>query len=252
MFKRKLAALEYHHPNTFNINSEEECRSLVVWLEDQKIRLYKIEDREALRDVKNENWSKGLTKYLTDLQCPLKSKQKSSVLDWLLSHAIRLEYADNAHKYNSPAKEERQAAASGKTDVSDELLNLTVDNPDLKAGVMSLARLLNLPEHHDQYVLLQAIQALIESRLSKEGIQEASEKKKGDKKKEPTDIISLRTADLGFDTGDSAVNEAAKVLRLLHISELRDLQTKINEAIVRVQAITANPKTDQRLGQVGR
>jgi hypothetical protein len=50
---------------------------------------------------------------------------------------------------------------------------------------------------------------------------------------------------------DSAVNEAAKILRLLHVAELRDLQTKINEAIVRVQAITANPKTDQKLGRVG-
>jgi hypothetical protein len=29
------------------------------------------------------------------------------------------------------------------------------DDPDLKAGVTSLARLLNLPEHHDQFVLLQ-------------------------------------------------------------------------------------------------
>ena len=45
--------------------------------------------------------------------------------------------------------------------------------------------------------------------------------------------------------------EAAKILRLLHIQELRELQTKINEAIVQVQALTANPKTDARLGKVG-
>ena len=51
---------------------------------------------------------------------------------------------------------------------------------------------------------------------------------------------------------DYILDEAAKVLRLLHISELRDLQTKINEAIVAVQTITANPKTDQKLGKVGR
>ena len=50
---------------------------------------------------------------------------------------------------------------------------------------------------------------------------------------------------------DSAVNEAAKIIRLLHVTELRDLQTRINEAIVAVQAITANPKTDQSLGQIG-
>ena len=50
---------------------------------------------------------------------------------------------------------------------------------------------------------------------------------------------------------DSAVNEAAKIIRLLHVTELRELQTRINEAIVAVQTITANPKTDQSLGRVG-
>ena len=50
---------------------------------------------------------------------------------------------------------------------------------------------------------------------------------------------------------DPVLNDAAKVLRLLHVAELRDLQTKINEIIVAVQKLTANPKTDQRLGKVG-
>jgi RLL motif-containing protein 1 len=51
---------------------------------------------------------------------------------------------------------------------------------------------------------------------------------------------------------DNVLNEAAKVLRLLHIQELRDLQTKINETIVSLQTITANPKTDSSLGRVGK
>ena len=51
---------------------------------------------------------------------------------------------------------------------------------------------------------------------------------------------------------DPAVEEAAKVIRLLHLHELRDLQTQINKAIVLVQKLTANPKTDQSLGKVGR
>lgn len=51
---------------------------------------------------------------------------------------------------------------------------------------------------------------------------------------------------------DAVINEAAQILRLLHIEELRELQTKINEAIVAVQAIIADPKTDHRLGKVGR
>lgn len=52
--------------------------------------------------------------------------------------------------------------------------------------------------------------------------------------------------------GDKSVSEAAKVLRLLHIKELRNLQTSINELIVAVQTVTANPKTDQSLGKVGK
>ena len=58
--------------------------------------------------------------------------------------------------------------------------------------------------------------------------------------------------DCGFDLEDSSLSEAVKVLRLLHIKELRHLQTSINELIVAVQAVTANPKTDQSLGKVGK
>ena len=38
----------------------------------------------------------------------------------------------------------------------------------------------------------------------------------------------------------------------MYIHDLRELQTKINECIVAVQTITANPKTDTKLGKVGR
>ena len=62
----------------------------------------------------------------------------------------------------------------------------------------------------------------------------------------------FREFGLGFETGDPVVNDAAKILRLLHIQDMRALQTRINECIVAIQAITANPKTDTRLGKVGR
>ena len=55
-----------------------------------------------------------------------------------------------------------------------------------------------------------------------------------------------------FSFSDYIINEAAKILRLLHIKDLRELQSQINYAIVAVQAITANPKTDSRLGKIGR
>lgn len=35
------------------------------------------------------------------------------------------------------------------------IIMIAVDNPDLKAGVASLSRMLNLPEHPDHFVLLE-------------------------------------------------------------------------------------------------
>ena len=51
---------------------------------------------------------------------------------------------------------------------------------------------------------------------------------------------------------DYITAEAAKSLRLLHVKELRELQNSVNQAIVTVQALTANPKTDTKLGKVGK
>ena len=45
--------------------------------------------------------------------------------------------------------------------------------------------------------------------------------------------------------------KAARVLKLLYLSDLRALQSGINAAIVDCQQFTINPKTDSRLGKVG-
>ena len=41
---------------------EQDFRNLVVWLEDQKIRLYRIEDRKALRNTDSKEWSNAFKK----------------------------------------------------------------------------------------------------------------------------------------------------------------------------------------------
>jgi len=67
------------------------------------------------------------------------------------------------------------------------------------------------------------------------------------------DPTADRTASIYFRLGglvglgrrlDDAMDRACKVLRLLHITDLRDLQTRINELIVKVQSLTADPKTN--------
>lgn len=53
-------------------------------------------------------------------------------------------------------------------------------------------------------------------------------------------------------TESTIINQPSDVLNLLFVQDLRELQTKINEALVAVQNVTANPRTDTKLGQVGR
>ncbi|XP_072895938.1 RNA transcription, translation and transport factor protein [Hemitrygon akajei] len=242
MFRRKLAALEYHNSGVFDCKDEVAFRNLIVWLEDQKIRHYKIEERGNLRNVQNNEWPKHFEKYLADVNCPFKANERQENIDWLLGLAVRLEYSDNVDKYkNCTADNVRNDTPKG----TDPLINLDVNNPDFKAGVMALANLLQIQRHDDYLVMLKAIRILVQERLSPEAIAKANRIKEGF-------TVSLEKHLLGFDTGDATLNEAARVLRLLHIEELRDLQTRINEAIVAVQSIIADPKTDHRLGKVGR
>lgn len=82
----------------------------MLWLEDQKIRHYKIEDREGLRQIKNNDWQKYFDKYLKDLACPIPINKSMECFEWLLSFAVRLEYSDNVDKYNSVTTEVKKQA----------------------------------------------------------------------------------------------------------------------------------------------
>jgi RLL motif containing protein 1 len=56
----------------------------------------------------------------------------------------------------------------------------------------------------------------------------------------------------GMNQQDADVEQAARILRLLQIQSIREMQTIINETIVECQdLITTAPKTDTKLGKVG-
>nr|XP_048272962.1 RNA transcription, translation and transport factor protein-like [Myodes glareolus] len=171
-------------------------------------------------------------------------QEQQEAIDWLLGLAVRLEYGDNTEKYKDLVPDNRKSNDNTAKN-AEPLINLDVNNPDFKAGVMALANLLQIQRHDDYLVMLKAICILVQERLTQDAVAKANQTKEGLP-------VALDKHILGFDTGDAVLNEAAQILRLLHIEELRELQTKINEAIVAVQAIIADPKTDHRLGKVGR
>lgn len=65
-----------------------------MWLEDHKIRHYKIEQRKALKQLQEPNWPSVFKKYLSDLKCPFPPQSVASVVDWLLGLSVQLEYSD--------------------------------------------------------------------------------------------------------------------------------------------------------------
>ncbi|XP_013080615.2 RNA transcription, translation and transport factor protein-like [Biomphalaria glabrata] len=246
MFKRKLLALECSEVDRFDINDEGRFRALVLWLEDQKIRHLKIEDREPLRNLASNEWNKAFQSYLTEINSPHDGSDRKALLDWLLGYAIRLEYGDQVDKYKSATPEsfkERKEQQLSKS--INPLDNLDFNSPEFKAGITSLAMMLQIPPHSNHLEMLKAICIVIKEKFTQEAIDSAG------KTKEKDEHIPLDKTELGFEAGDYIITEAAKILRLLHLRDLRDLQTHINQAIVAVQAITANPKTDSRLGKVG-
>jgi RLL motif-containing protein 1 len=94
MLRNKLIALGHTNPEV-NIQDVKSFRNLIVWIEDQHIRNYKIEDRAELRKITSHEWNKAFEKYKEDLNCPKELKTEVEQLKWIVSYAIKLEYSDN-------------------------------------------------------------------------------------------------------------------------------------------------------------
>lgn len=247
MSQRRLRALGYLDWDKVNANNDEHIRKIVVWLEDQKIRQYPIEDRKKLRDTKNDNWVNVFRQYCRDVNCPINDNDKLGQLEWLLGHALWLEIGTNHDKYTNVAEtksKSKKDSVAPTLKSTNPLDKLDFDDPKFIGGTNSLATLLKVPKHSDHLVTLEAVCKLVKNRLNEENLRNpVIHRGKA--------FPALETQ-CGFSLKDQKLEKAARALALLHIQDLRDLQTKINESIVAVQSVTANPKTDTRLGKVGK
>lgn len=249
MFKRRLKALDYVEWDKVNVNDSQHFRKVVIWLEDQKIRQYSIENRKDLRNLKNENWSEVFTKYCEDVKCPVFNKPLDQ-LEWLLGHAIWLEAEHNIEEYSENVKEKKlkmeREAKVPQLKSKNPLDNLDFYSNEFKTGTYSVAKILQIPQHPNHLITLKACSKLVQRRLNTDCLQNPNSKIIQGK---PFPIMDIAA---GFQLDKPALENAAKILALLYIQDIRNLQTKINESIVRVQNITANPKTDTKLGKVGK
>eukprot|EP01104_Vermistella_antarctica_P012047 TRINITY_DN3425_c0_g1_i1.p1 TRINITY_DN3425_c0_g1~~TRINITY_DN3425_c0_g1_i1.p1 ORF type:complete len:207 (+),score=28.14 TRINITY_DN3425_c0_g1_i1:522-1142(+) len=155
--------------------------------------------------------------------------------------------------------------------------NTNLDSEEFQQAFTEFADTLSLPPFADHRTVLNAAYKLIRSLLVAKNCGESAASLSTPKTNTSNTSISTSTTTttaplstkrtpsptllhsfdldeipLGFDTGDAAANRVAKVLRLLYLEDLRDLQNQINNIMVEVQNETARPKTDVSLGRVGR
>ncbi|XP_060648878.1 RNA transcription, translation and transport factor protein [Drosophila nasuta] len=249
MLKQKLAALGHPSPNDVALSNRKEFASTILWLEDQKIRLYTIEDRDKLRNLQDMKlWEEAYLKYCSDLSMPALDTQLEQ-LTWIIGHAIRLEYLDDPEQYGSiQAEDIGGPKRNGTATVPQKVQTIfdgkiNVDDKEFIAAVRQLATKLQVPHHPNHLLQLEAISRIVHERLSVTA-----------KDRKP-----ITGTPFPFDKGNDVVagtdpklDYPMRILRLLQIQNLRQLQTQINETIVAVQSLTANPKTDTKLGKVGR
>lgn len=272
MFRNKLLCLEHPNASGVNVEDEKQFRNLVLWLEEQKIRLYKIEDRAELRKVNTPEWTKAFEKYKVDLNCPKELKSDLDHLKWIVAYAIKLEYLDNADEYREmtatkATEADRNLSSAPSVKSVNPFDNLdckflisqspkyifvdeiyfssysSVSSPSFEAGVRALATKLSIPHHVDHLQVLLAISRVIKDNLNKEALKDSVLEGK------PYPIFEGQ----GMNQENEDIEQAARILRLLQIQSIREMQTVINETIVETQNLTSDaPKTDTRLGKVGR
>lgn len=231
---RRLQALEYPNADSFALDYDQ-VRVLIGWLENQKIREYPEDGRaELCTPESRESWVPALYRYLDDLDIAA-GIPESSLLDdkylpvlvrRLLDRAIGFEYGDSASSLNVAAA----VRAVGEETPSD-------DSPELRQAVEQLAQATGVSMGEDIGATLSAVKQVVKQRAALGS---------GDAKR-----FNQAQFPLGFTTGDVALDRAATVLRLVHINQLRELQSCVNDIIRTMQDFTANPKTDTKLGKVG-
>lgn len=232
---RKVTAVGYPDAKHFAWNDETKVRRLVVWLEDNIFNTELApEFLENLRNVSHPQWNQLFQEYLTICQCPVDPvSERTACIDWLLREAIRL---------ISPARNGNDENFAATND--GQVFKIDPSSAEFHQVVNKLAAILKMPTHPDPTVTLRAVASLIEERLNGGHEYHGSN--------DPQSFrMSLSDMVLGFETADKGLLEPCKILRLLHIDQMRHLQTQMDQALVAVQSITADPKTNSDLGKVG-
>lgn len=141
-------------------SDDQDFASTILWLEDQKIRHYKIEDRETLRNIDDfVAWSTAFEKYKSDIGVP-KFGTRIEDLEWILSYAVRLEYMDRSDDYKhitAALVEEAKKPADPTLASKNPFDAMDMKCDDFEQGVRRLGQILNIANHPDHLKVMASL-----------------------------------------------------------------------------------------------
>nr|CAI5860929.1 unnamed protein product [Callosobruchus analis] len=244
MSKRILSALNYPQAESLNLSDEATFRRIIAWLEVNIIRQAPNVIANNLKNITARDWEEIYNRYKDSLGCPALGS-KLEELQWILGYTAQVETNANRNVYQKHAVENIKSKNVPDVVAENPLDKLNFRSEEFTNGVNQLAKILNTVPHPDPLVTLRAVRKVIVKRMAPDCVEHPE---KYIVKGTP---FPFEDHALGFDLKDPVLNRAAKILRMIYIQDLRELQTRANELIVAVQNITANPKTDTKLGKVG-
>lgn len=222
-------------PFAFNVraSSPSAFQKAVNWLEDTHIRSQPPASRAPLRSLRR--FPAALAPYIATL-LPGKSltypRDATEILRALVRRALDDAFADDSHRLCEPVDPWRGRALATIPGIAKD-----------KAVGDAVARLGRI--------------------VGDEGMDERSGAGVVDVMDATADVVCggdgegggkvvLDELALGFCTGDDGVDRVSRMLRLLFVRDLRELQDRVNDAVARMQEVTGDARTDSRLGRVGR
>ncbi|KAF2076409.1 hypothetical protein CYY_002266 [Polysphondylium violaceum] len=273
---KKLNVLRYSHSVAISLQDRDTFISIVSYLlENYLDNVHSA--KELLSSSTDSNWEISLKKFFNengfiDIQDASSIQDRERCLHFLADQAIKASYKKNSEQIHETKYKCLQTM---------KFKGFEFDKEELSQYIIKLAKLFNVKIIDDK-TKLDNIMAMI-IRIAKRKMDEVDFIKEKEKEKEtksdtnnnnnsnnnvtttaqPTitstykdnsknEIVNNNIFPLGFDFQDDKMNTAATILRLLYVSDLRELQTKINQVLATVQSYTADPQTNFKLGVVGR
>tara|TARA_B100000780_G_C21122591_1_gene454884 strand:- start:3418 stop:4164 length:747 start_codon:yes stop_codon:yes gene_type:complete len=225
-------------------NITREYRSYVSFLEHRIIRFHPAAKRPICNNtIATTEWLVIFQKYLTDIGCPITILKESFdvKLQWLSGNAMSLYFEDLPKNQQIPSEKETKETKETK-EITTETTEIDPNAAKFDNELRGLADAMQMQISTTPFDYMQ--------RLSVVHKLEGSIQRLAAQSHTSTEVITNLTS--GLHVESDHVEKAAVVMRMLHCEELRIVQNQINSILETAQEFVSNPKTDSKLGRVGR